>query len=97
MLAALDRDVIGVLNVVDDAPVPIADWLPRLGSPVDAPPPRHLPRSVVRLAIGGWGLASSASLAAPTTPGRRALSWQPRYPSWRQGFEPEFRDIPRRP
>jgi len=32
MLAALDRDVIGVLNVVDDAPVPIADWLPGLAA-----------------------------------------------------------------
>jgi nucleoside-diphosphate-sugar epimerase len=31
MLAALDRDVSGVLNVVDDAPTSIADWL-RLGS-----------------------------------------------------------------
>lgn len=91
MLAALDRDALGVLNVVDDAPVPIADWLPGLAALLDAPPPRHLPRSVVRLAIGGWGLAFLSQLrGADNARARRALRWQPRYPSWRQGFEHEF-------
>ena len=31
MLAALDRPAAGVLNIVDDAPTPIADWLPARG------------------------------------------------------------------
>ena len=91
MLAALDLDVSGVLNVVDDTPASIADWLPGLAALLDAPPPRHLPRPLVRLAIGGWGLAFLSRLrGANNARARRTLNWQPRYPSWRQGFEHDF-------
>ena len=91
MLAALDRPAGGVLNIVDDAPTPIADWLPALAALVGALKPRRLPEAIVRLAIGGWGLAFLTRLrGADNARARETLNWRPRYSSWRQGFQHEF-------
>ncbi len=91
MLAALDRAAAGVLNIVDDAPTPIADWLPALAALVGALKPRRLPEAIVRLAIGGWGLAFLTRLrGADNARARETLNWRPRYSSWRQGFQHEF-------
>jgi nucleoside-diphosphate-sugar epimerase len=91
MLAALDLDVSGVLNLVDNAPAPITDWLPGLAALLEAPPPRHLPQALVRLMIGGWGLAYLSRLrGADNARARSTLKWQPQYPSWREGFKHDF-------
>jgi nucleoside-diphosphate-sugar epimerase len=88
MVAALERDVAGVLNVVDDAPAPITEWLPALAALLGARQPRYLPKAVVRLAVGGWGLAFLSRLhGANNTRARECLNWDPQYSSWRQGFE----------
>ena len=39
VVAALDYDVPGVLNVVDDDPTPIRDWLPEMAEVLGAPHP----------------------------------------------------------
>lgn len=81
VLAALERDVPGVLNVVDDEPSPIGEWLPMMAELLDAPPPRRLPTFVARLVAGGWGATYLTALrGADNTRARRALEWQPR--SW---------------
>ncbi|MES1193402.1 MAG: NAD(P)-dependent oxidoreductase, partial [Solirubrobacterales bacterium] len=42
----------GVFAIVDDEPARTADWLPALASAVGAPPPRHVPAWLGRLAAG---------------------------------------------
>jgi nucleoside-diphosphate-sugar epimerase len=91
VLAALDRDVPGVLNVVDDDPAPIRDWLPEMAELLHAPRPRHVPAALVRLAVGGWGVAYLGALrGADNARARLALDWRPRHRSWRAGFAHEL-------
>ena len=53
--------------------------------------PRRLPEAIVRLAVGGWGLAFLTRLrGADNARARETLNWRPRYSSWRQGFQHEF-------
>jgi nucleoside-diphosphate-sugar epimerase len=85
--AALDSRVQGALNIVDDEPAPVREWLPVLAELLDAPPPKHVPVALARLAVGGWGVAFMTELrGADNTLARRVLEWAPRYSSWRQGF-----------
>ena len=87
VVAALDSDVPGVLNIVDDTPVTIGEWLPAFASMLGAPPPKHVPAALVRLAAGGWGAAFMTELrGASNARAKTALSWRPRFPSWIEGF-----------
>ncbi len=90
--SALDRDVTGVLNVVDDTPVAIREWLPAFAAMLDAPAPRRVPAGVAWLAGGGWGLAFMTRLRGASNARARAqLGWAPRYPDWTAGFTAELR------
>ena len=87
VVAALDHDVYGVLNVVDDDPTPIRDWLPEMAEVLGAPRPRRLPLALVRLAAGAWGAAYLGILrGADNTRAHRVLGWRPRHRSWRAGM-----------
>jgi nucleoside-diphosphate-sugar epimerase len=89
--AALHSHVRGALNVVDDEPAPVREWLPILASLLEAPPPQHVPVALARLAAGGWGVAFMTQLrGADNTRARGILDWAPRYSSWRQGFAAEL-------
>jgi nucleoside-diphosphate-sugar epimerase len=93
---ALDRDVTGVLNVVDDTPVAIGEWLPAFAAMLDAPAPRRVPSAVAWLAGGGWGLAFMTKLRGASNARARALlDWIPRYPDWATGFRAELRPAAR--
>jgi nucleoside-diphosphate-sugar epimerase len=87
IVAALDKGVTGVLNVVDDEPAPLREWLPGVAKLLDAPSPRRVPAPVVRLVAGGWGAAFMTRLrGADNSRARLMLDWRPRYASWREGF-----------
>ena len=91
VVTALDRDLAGVLNVVDDEPVPVATWLPEFARMLGAPPPRRVPTALARLAVGPWGTAWMTRLrGADNARARLSLDWRPGYPSWREGFEREL-------
>ncbi len=83
---ALAHDGPAIYNIVDDEPAPMCEWLPVLARAVNARTPRHVPKWVARL-IAGPGLTmltearGSSNVKAPGE-----LGWQPRYPSWREGF-----------
>jgi nucleoside-diphosphate-sugar epimerase len=86
-LAALGREGPEVFNIVDEDPAPVAEWVPALAAAVGAPRPLKISTFIARLAAGDYGVAvmtknqgSSGALA------HRELGWQPRYPSWREGF-----------
>jgi nucleoside-diphosphate-sugar epimerase len=85
--AAVERGEPGVYNVVDDEPVPISVLLPELAKTIGAKPPRHLPRWLGRLLAGeGMTLMMTEARGASNAKAKREFGWEPRYPSWRQGF-----------
>jgi nucleoside-diphosphate-sugar epimerase len=79
-VAALERGAPGIYNVVDDEPAAQSEWLPVLAralgaeppAAADAPPPPYAPEMSMH--------------GASNTKAKRELGWQPRYPSWREGF-----------
>ncbi|HET7177426.1 MAG TPA: NAD(P)-dependent oxidoreductase [Solirubrobacterales bacterium] len=86
-VAALDHGAPGVYNVVDDEPAPLREWLPVYAEALGAKPPLRLPVWLVRLLAGAAIAASAVELrGASNAKAKRELGWQPRCPSWRQGF-----------
>jgi len=86
-VAALDRGAAGVYNVVDDEPAPLHEWLPVYAEALGAKPPRHVPVWLARLVAGGSVAQMAVELrGASNAKAKRELGWQPRYPSWREGF-----------
>ena len=86
-VAAIERGAPGVYNVVDDDPAPVSEWLPALAEAVGAKPPRRVPRWLGRLIAGGAAVMMiTEQRGASNAKAKRELGWEPRYPSWRQGF-----------
>jgi nucleoside-diphosphate-sugar epimerase len=85
--AAVERGEPGLYNVVDDEPVPVSVLLPELAKTIGAKPPRHLPRWLGRLLAGeGMTIMMTEARGVSNAKAKRELGWEPRYPSWRQGF-----------
>ena len=86
-VAAVEHGRPGIYNVVDDEPAPVREWLPVLANALGAKPPRHVPRWLARLLAGEAATAMmTETKGASNAKAKRELGWQPRYPSWRQGF-----------
>jgi 2-alkyl-3-oxoalkanoate reductase len=86
-VAALERGAPGIYNIVDDEPATVAEWLPALAAAIGAPAPRHVPAFVARLAAGAHGVAMMTEIrGASNAKARRELDWEPRHPTWREGF-----------
>ena len=52
-----------------------------------APPPRHVPRWLGRLLAGEAATVMMTEVrGASNEKAKRELGWQPRHPSWREGF-----------
>jgi nucleoside-diphosphate-sugar epimerase len=97
VVAALDKPFTGVLNIVDDDPAPMREWLPELARIVDAPSPKRVPKALARLATGSFGAAFMTALAgADNRRARLHLDWRPGHPSWRTGFASELSTAPGR-
>lgn len=91
---ALDHDGPAVYNIVDDEPAPMRVWLPELASAVGAKPPRHFPTWIARL-IAGPGLTMvTEARGSSNAKATRELGWQPRFPSWREGFTSAYGEHP---
>ncbi|TCO28519.1 nucleoside-diphosphate-sugar epimerase [Kribbella steppae] len=86
-LAAVERGAPGVYNVVDNDPAPVAEWLPYLAEIAGAKPPLHMPAWLGKLLAGEFVLAQmTTARGASNEKARTKLEWEPRYPSWRDGF-----------
>ena len=84
---ALERGAAGIYNIVDDDPVPVAEWLPVAARIAGAPPPRHVPRLVGRLLAGEPAVVMMTEVrGASNAKAKRELGWQPRHASWRDGM-----------
>ncbi|GAA3474714.1 NAD-dependent epimerase/dehydratase family protein [Nonomuraea roseola] len=83
VVAALDRNVSGALNVVDDTPLAHRDWLPAFARKLGAPAPRRVPAFAAKLAVGGFGVAFMTRLrGADNSRARLVLNWRPRHASF---------------
>ena len=84
---ALEHDGPGIFNVVDDKPAPVREWLPALADALGVGPPPRFPRWLARLIAGEVAVVmGTESRGASNAKAKRELGWQPRYPSWREGF-----------
>jgi nucleoside-diphosphate-sugar epimerase len=83
----VERGAPGIYNVTDDEPAPVAEWLPGMAEALRAKPPRRVPKWLGRIAAGSVAVTMMTELrGASNAKARRELGWEPRYPSWRQGF-----------
>jgi nucleoside-diphosphate-sugar epimerase len=86
-VAAVERGRRGIYNIVDDEPAPLATWLPAAAAVLGAKPPRHVPRWVGRALAGEAATVMMTEVrGASNAKAKRDLGWQPRHPSWRDGF-----------
>jgi nucleoside-diphosphate-sugar epimerase len=88
---ALEQHAAGVFNIVDDEPAPVSQWLPYLAECAGAKPPRRIPIWLARLLAGEMVVGMmTEGRGFSNAKAKRVLGWQPRYPSWRQGFREEM-------
>ena len=86
-VAAVERGVPGIYNIVDDEPARVSEWLPYLAQAIGAKPPFRVPRWLGRLMLGATGISLMTRVrGAANGKAKRELGWQPVYPSWREGF-----------
>ena len=86
-VAAVEGGPPGIYNIVDDDPAPLREWLPVYADAVGAKKPRRVPKWIARIVAGEYGTMLATELrGASNARAKAALSWTPRYPSWRQGF-----------
>ncbi len=91
VVAAIERDVVGAINIVDDDPAPVSEWVPEVAELLGAPKPGSVPAWLARMAVGGWGVAYLNELrGADNARARLTLDWKPRYGSWRTGLAREL-------
>lgn len=84
---ALESDLSGAYNIVDDEPAAAYEWLPALAKTLGAKPPRRVPRWLARMLAGeAVAMMATESRGATNEKAKRELGWTLRYPSWRQGF-----------
>jgi nucleoside-diphosphate-sugar epimerase len=86
-VAACERGTPGIYNVCDDDPAPMREWIPLYADLVGAKRPLRVPAWIARLVAGKSVTRMATELrGASNQKARRELGWEPRYPSWRQGF-----------
>jgi len=87
-LAALERGRAGeIYNVCDDDPAPVHEWLPALAAAAGAKPPRRVPRWLGRLLAGEHMVMMMCELRGGSNAKfKRELAWEPKWPTWREGF-----------
>jgi nucleoside-diphosphate-sugar epimerase len=93
-VAALDHGAPGIYNVVDDDPAPAAEWIPPLARAIGAKPPRRVPVWLGRILAGEVPVSMMTRIrGSSNAKAKRELDWEPRHPSWREGFATEANSI----
>jgi nucleoside-diphosphate-sugar epimerase len=88
---AVEQQAKGIFNVVDDDPAPASEWLPYLAACAGAGRPMRIPAWLARLVAGEMVVVMmTEGRGFSNAKAKRELGWEPRYPSWRQGFREEL-------
>jgi nucleoside-diphosphate-sugar epimerase len=94
---ALESDLSGIFNVVDDDPAPMREWLPALAAALGAKRPRRMPIWLARLIAGkGMVMMADECRGAINAKAKKELGWVLRYPTWREGFPATYATGPER-
>jgi nucleoside-diphosphate-sugar epimerase len=81
---ALERGEPGIYHVVDDDPVPVAEFLTVISEELGVGKPRRVPRWLGRLVGGEAGVVMMTEVrGASNEKAKRELGWEPKHPSWR--------------
>jgi nucleoside-diphosphate-sugar epimerase len=87
-VVAVEQRPRGVFGIVDDEPAPASQWLPHLAACAGARPPLRTSRWPARLPAGEVAVAmTTQGRGFSNAKAKRELGWEPRHPSWRQGFK----------
>src|SRR5829696_9644273 len=87
-VAALEGEALGVFNVTDDEPAPVAAWLPVFAAAVGAKPPLHLPAWLGRLALPHHLSVMMTDVRGGSNARfKQTLAWRPAWATWREGFQ----------
>lgn len=79
------------LNVCDDEPVAYQELVDHLAQALGARRPMHLPRFVANLSLGSHVVDSlMSSVRCKNQRIKQALSWQPQFPTYREGYRSEI-------
>jgi nucleoside-diphosphate-sugar epimerase len=90
-VAAVEHGDRGIYHVVDDEPARVSEFVPYAAELLGAKPPRRVPKWLARLLAGEAGVVMMTEIrGASNAKAKRALGWELRYPSWRQGFAAEL-------
>jgi nucleoside-diphosphate-sugar epimerase len=88
---AAEQKARGVFNIVDDEPAPASEWLPYLAACAGAKRPMRIPAWLARLLAGDQAVVMmTEGRGFSNAKAKAELGWEPRYPSWRQGFKEEL-------
>lgn len=92
-VAAVEANVTGAFNIVDDEPARASEWLPYLAEVLGAKHPLRVPVWLARLAAGEAVVHMMTRVpGASNAKAKRELGWRPRWASWRQGFRDGLED-----
>jgi len=87
-VTAAETPKTGVWHLVDDRPVPLAEFLGEMARRVDARPPRRMPRWLARMFLGRYGTRLlSSSFSTSSVRFRRDFGWRPSFPTYQEGVE----------
>jgi nucleoside-diphosphate-sugar epimerase len=91
-VSALNHGKPDIYNIVDDDPVTFAEVPPALADLFGAKPPLHIPTWLARPLAGQAAIdVLTRQRGATNDKAKTELGWQPRRPTWRQGFAAEYR------
>lgn len=86
-VAALERGQRGLYNIVDDDPAPSREFIPAIAEALGAKPPLRIPAWLGRLVAGEVAVTMmTEARGSSNAKAKRELGWEPRWPSWREGF-----------
>jgi 2-alkyl-3-oxoalkanoate reductase len=86
-VAAVESDITGIFNVVDDEPAPVAQWLPELAKAVGAKPPFRIPALLARLILPEHLFVMMTDVRGGSNAKfKQAFNWRPEFSTWRDGF-----------
>jgi nucleoside-diphosphate-sugar epimerase len=95
LLAAEATSATSVHHVVDDEPITYYDFMALTARELGLGPPRRVPASLARLAIGRHAVAAVVRSARSSNARiKRELGWRPRFPSAEQGVPDAVGAVP---
>lgn len=84
---AIETNLPGIYNIVDDEPAEVSVWLPELARAVGANSPRRIPAWLARWMLGESGVSMMTRIrGSSNAKAKRVLGWHPHYATWREGF-----------